>query len=399
MAQRLMRFLTSGESHGKGLSVFMDGLPAGLGIDEAFINNQLARRQQGYGRGGRMNIETDTIEILNGVRFGQTIGAPVTFWIQNRDFANWETVMASSGESGEAAEAKAFYHPRPGHADLAGYTKFGQPDLRNILERSSARETAARVAAGAVAKLFLKAFGIEIFSHVLVLGGVSVDEASLPGTYPEIEARAESNAFRCAGPDETLDAMKTRIDACWREGITLGGRIEVVATGVPVGLGNYAQWDQRLDGKLAQSLMSIQAVKAVSIGAGDEGDTRSGDLFHDPILREGNAITRPTNRAGGLEGGMTNGMPIVAHVVMKPISTMRKALPSVNLKTGEPEAAHFERSDVTAVPACGVVAEAMMAITLAEALLEKFGGDSMEEILAHFQATRALEAQRFSVLH
>lgn len=372
----------------------MDGLPAGLLVDEPFINEQLARRQRGYGRGGRMRIETDTVSILNGVRFGETTGAPVTLWIENRDFKNWQTVMPTSGQRGEDAEKKAFHRPRPGHADLAGFYKYGIDDLRDVLERSSARETAARVAAGAVAKLLLREFGIEIYSHVLVLGGVEVNPDDLPATDAAIAARAESNEFRCAGSDETMAEMKARIDAALKEGITLGGRIEVVATGVPIGLGSYTQWDQKLDGELAKSIMSIQAVKSVSIGAGDYGDRLPGPEFHDEIVMREGRITRPTNRAGGLEGGVTNGMPVVVHAVMKPISTMRKALQSVNLQTGETEPGHFERSDVTAVPACGVVCEAMMALTLAQAFLKKYGGDSLPEIKAHYQASEALQQER-----
>lgn len=388
-----MRFLTAGESHGKGLSVFVDGLPAGLDVDEAFINLQLARRQRGYGRGGRMRIETDVVQILNGVRFGKTTGAPITLWIENKDFRNWETVMATSGEKTPQAEEKAFYKPRPGHADLAGYYKYGHQDLRDVLERSSARETAARVAAGGFAQLFLRTFGIHIYSHVLGLGGVFVQPDELPDTDAAIEARAESNEFRCAGSDATLAAMKAKVDDALQEGITLGGRIEIVATGVPPGLGSYTQWDCKLDGELAKSIMSIPAVKSVAIGAGDWGDRLSGDKFHDEIVLAAGQLIRPTNRAGGLEGGVTNGMPVVVQAVMKPISTMRKALQSVNLQTGEAESAHFERSDVTAVPACGVVCEAMMAITLAQVFLKKYGGDSLAEVQAHYQATRDMLAQ------
>ncbi len=389
-----MRFYSSGESHGMGLSVFMDGLPAGLEIDEAFINLQLARRQRGYGRGGRMAIETDTIKILNGIRFGQTTGAPITLWIENRDFKNWETIMATSGEKTEEAHNKAFYRPRPGHADLAGYYKYGHQDLRDVLERASARETAARVAAGAFAQLLLGAFGINLYSHVLVLGGVAVTPEELPTTDEALQEKAESNEFRCAGSEKTLELMKQKVDEALKEGTTLGGRIEVVATGVPPGLGSYTQWDQKLDGELAKAIMSIPAVKSVSIGAGEAGDRLTGSEFHDAILMQDQHLYRPTNRAGGLEGGVTNGMPVVLHAVMKPISTMRKALTSVNLQTGEEEMAHFERSDVTAVPACGVVCEAMIAITLAQAFLQKYGGDSMAELKAHVEATKTLLSQQ-----
>ncbi len=372
----------------------MDGLPAGLEIDEDFVNHQLARRQRGYGRGGRMSIETDKIKILNGVRFGKTTGAPVSLWIENRDFRNWETIMATSGERTEDADNRAFHRPRPGHADLAGYYKYGIDDLRDVLERASARETTSRVAAGGFAKLLLRPFGINIYSHVLTLGGVAINPDELPETHEAIEDRAESNDFRCAGSDETLTQMKARVDSALKEGVTLGGRIEIVATGVPAGLGSYVQWDQRLDGELAKSIMSVPAVKSVAIGAGDIADQVPGTEFHDEIIYEENRLTRPTNRAGGLEGGVTNGMPVVAQAVMKPISTMRKALRSVSLKTGESEEAHWERSDVTAVPACGVVCEAMMALTLADAFLKKYGGDSMAEIAAHFQASQDLIHQR-----
>lgn len=388
----MLRFYTAGESHGKGLTIWMDGLPAGVALDLDLINGDLARRQKGYGRGGRMTIEKDQVELLNGARLRRTTGAPLSMWIVNRDYANWETVMDPMGDPDQASEEKAFYRPRPGHADLAGHYKYGVTDLRDVLERSSARETAARVAAGGVAKCLLKAFGIHLYSHVLTLGGVEVPVDTLPGSHEAIEARAESNDFRCAGTDALLAEMKTRIDDARKEGVTLGGRVEVVALNVPPGLGHYSQWDKKLDGLLAQALMSIQAVKAVSLGEGFLGDKVDGSQFHDAIVpvtqADGHvAYTRPTNRAGGLEGGVTNGQPVVAHVVMKPISTMIKALDSVNLKTGEAEAAHFERSDVTAVAACGVVAEAMMALVLANALIEKLGGDTLDEMQAHYQAT------------
>jgi chorismate synthase len=385
-----MRFYTSGESHGQGLSVFIDGIPAGLEVDEDFVNQQLARRQMGYGRGGRMSIERDTIKVLTGIRFGKTTGAPISLWIENRDFKNWETIMATSGTRTEEADQKAFHRPRPGHADLAGYYKYGHQDLRDVLERASARETAARVAAGGIAQLLLRSLSIHIYSHVLVLGGIAVSMEELPESHEAIQERAESNEFRCAGSDDTMAKMKARVDEALKEGVTLGGRIEVVATGVPPGLGSYTQWDQKLDGELARAIMSIPAVKSVSIGAGELGDRLTGYEFHDEIVMKEGALTRPTNRAGGLEGGVTNGMPVVAHAVMKPISTMRKALQSVNLQTGEQEQAHFERSDVTAVPACGVVCEAMMAVVLAQALLRKYGGDSVEELKAHYRASQDL---------
>lgn len=377
-----MRFLTAGESHGKGLTVLIDDFPAGVPLSPGFLNGELFRRQQGYGRGGRMKIETDTAEILSGVRFETTTGAPIALFIENRDFKNWTEVMAAEGVRGAAAEAKKFTRPRPGHADLAGYYKYGHTDLRDVLERSSARETAARVAAGAVGKALLQAIGIEIFSHVTCLGGVSVAPEELPLAFSDIRDRAAANDLRSAGSDETLGRMRQKVDEALAEGVTLGGDVEVVVLNVPPGLGSYVQWDRKLDGLLAQAVMSVQAVKSVSIGAGDEGGVRPGPEFHDEILAqpEAGTLTRPTNRAGGLEGGVTNGMPVVVKAVMKPISTMRKALQSLNLETGEPEAAHFERSDVTAVPACGVVCEAMVAVVLAQAVLDKFGRDQLDDI-------------------
>ncbi len=383
-----MRFLSAGESHGPGLTVLIDDFPAGVAVDEDFVNQQLFRRQQGYGRGGRMAIETDRIQIRSGVRFGLTTGAPLSLWIENRDFSNWEAIMTSGlNTQPDEVEKKAFHRPRPGHADLAGHYKYGHRDLRDILERASARETASRVAAGAFAQLLLAPFGLSFYSHVITLGGVTVPMEQRTLSHKAIQDRAESNDFRCAGDDSVLAEMKARVDSALKEGVTLGGKMEVVALGVPPGLGSYAQWDQRLDGQLAQALMSVPAVKSVALGAGDLADIVTGDQFHDEIRFEAGQLSRPTNRAGGLEGGVTNGMPVVAHVVMKPISTMRKALQSVNLQTGQEESAHFERSDVTAVPACAVVCEAMMALTLAQAFLKKMGGDSLPEIEAHYQAS------------
>lgn len=388
-----MRFLTGGESHGPGLTVLLDDVPAGIPLSSEAINHELARRQGGYGRGGRMQIEKDRVEFRGGVRFGKTTGAPVVLWIENRDFKNWQGVMDAEGEPGGAAAEKAFVRPRPGHADLAGYYKYGHTDLRDVLERASARETAARVAAGAVAKALLNEVGITVFSHVLQLGGVSVPEIDLPQGFSEIHARAEGNDLRCAGPEALLTGMRTRIDAARKEGTTLGGTVEIVALGVPPGLGSYAQWDRKLDGQLAQAVMSVHAVKSVSIGLGAEGGTRPGHEFHDAIQLAGTppdvSLSRPTNRAGGLEGGVTNGMPLLLHAVMKPIATLRVPLDSVNLATGEPEAAHFERSDVTAVPACGVVCEAMVSLTLAQALLAKFGHDTVADLQAALAYYRA----------
>ena len=397
----MFNFYTAGESHGKGLFIFIEGVPAGLEIDTQFINNELRKRQQGYGRGKRMQIETDTVEIMSGVRFGKATGAPITLWIQNKDYANWENIMDPLASPSDLAEKKAFYRPRPGHADLAGYYKYELTDLRDVLERSSARETAARVAAGAVAKLFLKQFDITLFSHVLVLGGIDVTSEVETLDWQSICNRSEQNAndhdFRCAASKKTIETIKQLIDKADEEGRTLGGRIEAVALNVPPGLGSYVQWDRRLDGKLAQAVMSIQAIKSVSIGQGDIGQTVSGENFHDAIGTQDNHIMRPTNRAGGLEGGVTNGEPVIVQAVMKPISTMRTPLDSVNLKTLEPERAHFERSDVTAVPACGIITEAMMAFILAQSFIEKFSGDTLNEATTNYKAYIMTIENRFKI--
>lgn len=378
-----MRFLTGGESHGPGLTILIDNFPANVPLPEEAMNEDLARRQKGYGRGGRMHIEKDRVGFRGGVRFGMSTGAPIVLTVENRDFQNWTEIMAAQGERGDAADERKFVRPRPGHADLAGYYKYDLEDLRDVLERASARETTSRVAAGAVAKCLLRAVGIEVFSHVTTLGGVAIAAEDYPQRWSDIPAKAESNDFRAIGSEDTLARMKQAVDDARMAGTTLGGDLEVVALHVPPGLGSYVQWDRKLDGKLAQALMSIQAVKSVSIGLGDMGGKLPGSEFHDAIdMTENQDIIRPTNRAGGLEGGVTNGMPLIMKAVMKPIATMRTALGSVNLENKTPEEAHFERSDVTAVPACGVVCEAMMAIVLAQALLEKFGHDSLGDIQA-----------------
>ncbi|MGE0200570.1 MAG: chorismate synthase [Candidatus Melainabacteria bacterium] len=387
-----MRFLTAGESHGPGLTVLIDDFPAGVPIALATVNADLARRQQGYGRGPRQKIETDTATFQGGVRFERSTGAPIAIWVENRDARNWLPVMSATGEPTEEAEGKRFIRPRPGHADLAGFYKYGHTDLRDALERSSARETAARVAAGGVARCLLAALGIRIFSHVTVLGGIRVDRSELPADLNALADLVETNDLRCGASEATQARIRTVIDDALRDGTTLGGEIEVVALHVPPGLGSYTQWDRKLDGLLAQAVMSIQAVKAVSIGEGELGSQVSGHDFHDEIVSgaKGNqTVARLTNRAGGLEGGVTNGMPVIVKAVMKPISTMRTPLRSVNLDTLAEEAAHFERSDVTAVPACGVIAEAMVALVLAEAVLDKFGGDCFADIEAALKAYTA----------
>jgi chorismate synthase len=372
------RFLTAGESHGEALVAVIDGVPAGLALAEADVNEDLARRQRGYGRGGRMKIERDQVRILSGVRGGSTLGSPITLQIANRDWENWRATMAVAPPE-PGAPTKEVTRPRPGHADLAGAMKYGHRDIRNVLERSSARETTARVAVAAVGRRLLAEFGITILSHVIEIGGVRAP-ADLVLPWEELRARAEASEVRCAHP-ETEAAMVAAIDEAKAKGDTLGGVFEVVAIGCPVGLGSYVQWDRRLDGRIAQALCSIQAIKGCEIGLGFETARRPGSAVHDEILfdpRRG--FQRATNNAGGLEGGVTNGEPVVARAAMKPLSTLRTPLRSVDLATKEAVEAVVERSDVCAVPAAGIVGEAMLAIVIADAFLEKFGGDSLDEI-------------------
>lgn len=348
------RFLTSGESHGKCLTAIIEGLPAGLEIDVNFINSELKRRQQGYGRGGRMKIETDTVEITSGVRFGKTMGSPVTLVIQNQDFENWKKVMSTAPE--DITEEKSFSTFRPGHADFAGSVKYNQTDLRNVLERSSARKTAIEVAVGAVAKLFLKQFDIECSSEITQIG----------------------SACCC-------DKFIEEIDLTKENGDSVGGKFVIVYKNLPVGLGSHVHWDRGIDGRLAQAVMSIPAVKAVEIGENPLGFY--GSTYHDQFTLDNGEIGRLTNHAGGVEGGMTNGQELVISAVMKPIPTMKKPLKSVDSKTHQPAEAHFERSDVCAVEACSVVAEARIAWVLANEILLKFGGDSIEELKNNYHLT------------
>lgn len=375
------RYLTAGESHGECLAAIIDGVPAGLPLTEEAINEELARRQGGHGRGGRMKIERDRVHITSGVRWGVTLGSPVTLTIQNRDWENWkETMSVSVPEPGVAA--KQVTRPRPGHADLAGAMKYGHHDIRNVLERSSARETTARVAVGAVAKRFLEEFGIEVLSHVTEIGGVRATKLDLP--WKEIKSRSEGSGVRCADP-EAEARMIAAIDDAGAKGDTLGGVFEVVALGVPVGLGSYVQWDRRLDGRVAQALCSIQAIKGAEIGLGFESARCPGSKAHDEIFYGAESgWSRLTNHAGGLEGGVTNGQPLVARAAMKPLATLRSPLRSVDVATKEATEATIERSDVCAVPAAGVIGEAMIAIVLAGAFIEKFGGDSLEEIRRNY---------------
>jgi chorismate synthase len=383
------RFRTAGESHGRGLVALVEGVPAGLPLlAERDIDPELRRRQAGYGRGGRMRIERDRAELVSGVRFGETLGSPIALLVWNRDWDNWSTAMAHEppGPGVDEKKLKRVHLPRPGHADLVGVLKYGRDDARDILERASARETAARVAAGAVAKRLLGEFGITVGSHIVRLGNV---EASRPDELPE-----DLNAAVDDSPLRTLDLeaearMIQAVDEARAAGDTLGGVFEVVARGVPVGLGSHVSWDTRLDGRLAQALMSIQAVKGVEIGLGFEGARRPGSAVHDEFERDPNATrtggyNRLSNNAGGLEGGISTGAPIVLRAAMKPLSTLMRPLRSVDLRTGEPASAVIERSDVVALPAAAVVGEAMVAIALADAVLEKFGGDSLAELRRNF---------------
>ncbi len=369
----MFRFLTAGESHGQGLMALLEGVPAGLPISPDYINRDLARRQQGYGRGGRMRIETDTAQIVTGVRHGLTLGSPIGLLIENRDWKNWGEKMAVEPVD---APQETIAVPRPGHADLVGHLKYGHGDLRNVIERASARETAARVAAGAVARRLLEELGVRIVGHVLSVGEVIAPPCELP--FEEIVARSESSEMRCVDGDAT-QAMKHAVDQARKLKNTLGGVWEVIAVGMPPGVGSYSQYDRRLTSRLAMALMSIQAMKGVEFGLGFESARRLGSRVHDEITYEDGAYSRRTNNAGGLEGGMSTGQPIVCRVAMKPISTLLKPLESVNIETHEATESRFERSDICAVPAAAVVGEAMVAFVLAEAMLEKLGGDSLTE--------------------
>ena len=364
------------------LTAVIDGVPAGLRLTEEHLNEDLGRRQRGYGRGGRMKIERDQAHLSSGVRWGVTLGSPITLTIQNRDWENWKQTM-SVGEPPPGAPAKAVTRPRPGHADLAGAMKYGHRDIRNVLERSSARETTARVAVAGVAKRILGEFGITILSHVTEIGGVRIGALEIP--WEEIRSRAEASEVRCA--DSAAErAMIEAIDRAKEAGDTLGGVFEVVGLNCPVGLGSYVQWDRKLDGRLARAFCSIHAIKGAEIGMGFEAARRPGSEVHDEILFDAaSGFDRRSNSAGGLEGGVTNGQPVIVRAAMKPISTLRKPLRSVDMATKEAVEAVVERSDVCAVPAAGVVGEAMMALVLTEAFLEKFAGDSVDEIRRNYQ--------------
>ena len=395
----MIRFVTAGESHGKALVSVIEGVPAGLPLLAQDIDMQLARRQQGYGRGRRMQIETDAVEFLSGVRAGETLGSPIAMLIRNSDWKNWEAIMDAAPRDEDATDQgrrRQVTRVRPGHADLTGVLKYDRDDARDILERASARETTARVAAGAVARRLLAEFDVRIGSHVVHLGGV---DATRPDPMP-----TDINAAAAGSPLRTLDAaaeaeMVARIDRAKQDGNTLGGICEVVVDGLPVGLGSHVSWDRKLDGRLGAALMSIPAVKGVEIGMGFETARRTGADVHDAIAmapgspRTGN-VRRATNRAGGLEGGMTSGEPLIIKVAMKPISTLMRPLHTIDTKTAAPAEAAAERSDVTAVPAMGVIAEAMTALVLADAFVEKFGGDSLGELRRNCDAYLAHLATR-----
>jgi chorismate synthase len=382
----MFRFETAGESHGECLIATLVGLPAGIPISLDAVNRELWRRQQGFGRGGRMKIETDRAEIVSGVRHSQTIGSPIAIVIRNNDWKNWTEALPVEDFAGSEEKRKSLTRPRPGHADLAGSIKYNFHDARYILERASARETAARVAVGAIAKAFLGEFGIEIFSHVIAVGSERLDRAA---GWDEIAALSRKDEVLLACVDAEAEArMKAVVDEAYRTGDTVGGVFEVVTRGLPAGLGSHITWDSRLDGRLAQAIVSMQAVKGVEVGFAAEGAASFGSKVQDTIHydREGRKFTRGANRAGGLEGGITNGEDLVVRGMLKPISTLRRPLESVDLTTRDSALAAYERSDVCVVPAAGVIGEAMVAIVLAQAFLEKFGGDSLAETRRNCEA-------------
>ena len=389
----MIRWFTAGESHGQGLMIIMEGVPAALPLSEEYIGAQLARRQRGYGRGGRMLIEQDWSHIMTGVRHGLTLGSPIGMTIENKDWANWQEAMAVEYVENPSQEGRGrrVTRLRPGHADLPGAMKYNFSDVRNVLERASARETAARVAAGAVAMRLLEEFGVKLYSHVISIGGI---DAVIPETIDW--AAVEQSPVRCADPI-AAQRMMAEIDAAREAGDTVGGAVEVIAEKVPMGLGSHTHWDRKIDGRLAQALMSINAVKEVSIGPGREVVQQRGSQVQDviePVTDPDNPWQRRTNRAGGTEGGMTDGMPLVARFGIKPIATLHHPLPSVDLDTGEPVQAHFERSDVCQAPPAGVIGEAMVALVLADAFMEKFGGDALPETRRNFEGYMATVGPR-----
>ena len=384
----MLRFSTAGESHGESLVALVSGMPAGVPVEQEFIDHELWRRQQGYGRGGRMRIERDTAHILSGIRHGKTIGSPIAMTLANNDWKNWTEILPV--ESGDPGKHKAVASPRPGHADLAGALKYDFPDARYVLERASARESAARVAAGAMAKLLLRSLGIEVASHVIKVGKAELDR---PATWGEIVALQTKEIVLLNCVDEPSEArMKAEVDAVLRTGDTIGGVFEVIVHGLPPGVGTHVNWDERMDGLLAQAVMSLQAVKAVEIGRGVTAAESLGSTVHDAIGYEATdgftKFSREHNNAGGLEGGISNGEDVVVRGYLKPISTLRRPLGSISYESREPVKAAYERSDVCVVPAAGVAAEAMVALTLAKLVLEKFGGDSLRELKRNFDGYR-----------
>ena len=380
----MLRFVTAGESHGETLVATLSGMPAGVPVDQGRINRELWRRQQGFGRGGRMKIETDKAHIVSGVRHGHTIGSPIAILLQNRDWKNWTKTLPVEDYEGSGEHARPVNRPRPGHADLAGAVKYNYPEARYILERASARETAARVAAGAFAKLLLSEFGIKVLSHVVAVGDVKLGR---PATWDELAALAAKDEvmLNCVDPD-VEQRMKAVVDQAIRTKDTCGGVFEVVVRGAPVGLGSHVSWDAKLDGRLAQAIVSMQAVKGVEIGSAALAAASPGSKVQDTIHYDGEAreFTRGSNNAGGLEGGITNGQDVVVRGYLKPISTLRRPLESVDLTTRESASAAYERSDVAVIPAAGVIGEAMVALTIATAFLEKFGGDSLGEVRRNY---------------
>lgn len=380
----MLRFVTAGESHGETLVATLSGMPAGVPVDQGRIDRELWRRQQGFGRGGRMKIETDKAHIVSGVRHGHTIGSPIAILLQNRDWKNWTKTLPVEDYEGSGEHARPVNRPRPGHADLAGAVKYNYPEARYILERASARETAARVAAGAFAKLLLSEFGIKVLSHVVAVGDVKLGR---PATWDELAALAAKDEvmLNCVDPD-VEQRMKAVVDQAIRTKDTCGGVFEVVVRGAPVGLGSHVSWDAKLDGRLAQAIVSMQAVKGVEIGSAALAAASPGSKVQDTIHYDGEAreFTRGSNNAGGLEGGITNGQDVVVRGYLKPISTLRRPLESVDLTTRESASAAYERSDVAVIPAAGVIGEAMVALTIATAFLEKFGGDSLGEVRRNY---------------
>lgn len=393
----MLRFLTSGESHGQTLVAILDGMPAGLSVDIEAVNEELRRRQQGYGRGARQKIETDAAEFVGGIRQGTTTGAPIAILVRNRDWDNWRHVMSVTAvdfgapEVREQVQKKEIARFRPGHADLAGTLKFRQKDIRDVLERASARETAARVAVGAVCRQLLSAAGVSIMSHVIEVGSVQSSGKFDDMQLADLEKRVLASEMFCAD-EQSTERMKEVVKAAWQEGDSIGGVVEVLCDGLPVGLGSYTQWDQKIDGQLAQAIMSVQAIKAVEVGDGVSSARLPGSQVHDALYpseaNNGLPFVRKTNHAGGIEGGMTNGSRLRVRAYMKPIPTLRKGLPSLAFPSFTAETAHYERSDVCAVPAASVVAKAMVAFVLARALLEKFGGDTLSDTVQSVRGYR-----------